>query len=356
VPSRKLFTVRYSAGLKHAIKTAIAAVSCVYLARWLKIPEAYWAVITAIIVLQSNIGATLNASWTRLIGTAIGAVTGGVFVEFVGTGALAFGLALVLVVMICDFSGLTDSYRLAGVTLAIVMLINRLGPTWIVAGERFLQVALGIIVGVIVSIAIWPSRARESLRAGLADALTGMGVLFQSVVQSIHGGSAAEIETQRATVKDILRKGLDLRVQAAHELSATVDQASITLLMDLADRVMEAIEALEISARGSFEGTFHLHFKEETEQLEREISAGLKLLAQSTRNWQFDAAWPDFVPIILKLEDHVASVRASGSSAKYPLEEVLCFYTFLFSLKNLARELQLAHAATNRITKSTPSV
>ncbi|MGH9701946.1 MAG: FUSC family protein, partial [Candidatus Acidiferrales bacterium] len=281
---------------------------------------------------------------------------GGVFVEFVGTGALAFGLALALVVMICDFSGLTDSYRLAGVTLAIVMLIHGLAPTWVVAGERFLQVALGIIVGVIVSMAIWPSRARETLRAGLADALTGMEALFQSVIQSIHGSSAAAIETQRATVKNLLRKGLDLQVQAAHELSATVDQASITLLLHLADRVMEAIEALEISARGSFDGAYHLHFTEKTDQLERQISEGLKLLAQSTRDWKFDVPWPDCRPTVVELEDQIALVRASGASTKYPLEEVLCFYTFLFSLKNLAKELELAHAATGRIAKSTSSV
>ncbi|MGH9702415.1 MAG: FUSC family protein, partial [Candidatus Acidiferrales bacterium] len=62
MPSRKILSARYSAGLKHATKTAIAAGSCVYLSQWLKIPEGYWAAITAIIVLQSNIGATLNAS------------------------------------------------------------------------------------------------------------------------------------------------------------------------------------------------------------------------------------------------------------------------------------------------------
>ena len=60
--------------LKQAVKTAGAAVLSLYVCRWLGLPEGYWAVISAIIVMQSNLKTTLRDGLSRLAGTAIGAV------------------------------------------------------------------------------------------------------------------------------------------------------------------------------------------------------------------------------------------------------------------------------------------
>ncbi len=345
----KSLAASYIPGLKHATKTAIAAAASLYLARFIKMPEGYWAAITAIIVMQSNVGATLYASWTRLVGTAIGAVVAGVFVQFFGTSTLHFGIAVLLVVLICDLAGLADAYRLAGVTVAIVMLINRLAPTWVIAGERFLQVGLGIVVGIATSVLVWPSRARESLRAGLAEALSAMEALFQSAIDCNHAGDARSIEEIRSQVKGILRRSEDLHAQAAHESDANANRELIAVLMDHAGRLLETIDSLETSGRSCFEGTYHLNFKAEIDQLEAEISEALKQLARSAKEWRFDAPWPDFSEALSRLESKVSEMRASGASARHPLEEVLRLYSFLFTLKNLASELDHAHAASTRI-------
>ena len=64
---------------KQAIKTAIAGVLAIYITSLFRLPEGYWAAFSALIVMQSNVGATLSASRTRLAGTAVGAVVGGAF-------------------------------------------------------------------------------------------------------------------------------------------------------------------------------------------------------------------------------------------------------------------------------------
>jgi uncharacterized membrane protein YgaE (UPF0421/DUF939 family) len=345
----KSFAASYMPGLKHATKTAIAAAASLYLAKFMKMPEGYWAAITAIIVMQSNVGATLTASWTRLVGTAIGAVVAGVFVQFFGTSTLHFGIAVLLVVLICDLAGLADAYRLAGVTVAIVMLINRLAPAWAIAGERFLQVGLGIVVGILTSVLVWPSRARESLRAGLAEALSAMGALFQSVIECNHAGDSRPIEEIRSHVKEILRRSDDLHVQAAHEGTAYADREVVAVLMDRAGRLLETVDSLLSSGRGCFEGSYYLDFKPEIDRLGGEISEAFKQLARSVAEWRFHATWPDFTEMLSKLENKVSELRASGASTKYPLEEVLRFYSFLFTLKNLANELDHLHAASSRI-------
>ena len=47
------------------------------------------------------------------------------------------------------------AYRYASVTLAIIVLIPRTNPAWIVALHRFIEVPVGIIVALLV-VAIWP--------------------------------------------------------------------------------------------------------------------------------------------------------------------------------------------------------
>jgi uncharacterized membrane protein YgaE (UPF0421/DUF939 family) len=49
------------------------------------------------------------------------------------------------------------AYRYASVTLAIIVLIPRSNPAWIVALHRFIEVSVGIIVALIVG--LWPERS-----------------------------------------------------------------------------------------------------------------------------------------------------------------------------------------------------
>jgi uncharacterized membrane protein YgaE (UPF0421/DUF939 family) len=140
-----------SANIVLAVKTAVAAVLSMYAANLLHLPQGYWAAISAIVVMQSEVGATLSASRDRLIGTAIGAVTGTLFGMLGGNGLLWFGLASILTTLICQVVGLEQSYRMACVTVAIVMLVRAQGPTWSTATHRFLEVALGIVLALLVS-------------------------------------------------------------------------------------------------------------------------------------------------------------------------------------------------------------
>jgi len=60
----------------HVVRTTIAAVASLLIARLFKLPEAYWAAITTLVVMQSSLGAALTISWQRFVGSAIGAVAG----------------------------------------------------------------------------------------------------------------------------------------------------------------------------------------------------------------------------------------------------------------------------------------
>jgi uncharacterized membrane protein YccC len=61
----------------HAVKSAIAGAGALYIAEIVQLPQGYWAAISALVVMGADVGETFKASRDRLIGTAVGAVTGG---------------------------------------------------------------------------------------------------------------------------------------------------------------------------------------------------------------------------------------------------------------------------------------
>jgi uncharacterized membrane protein YccC len=141
--------------LVHSTRTAIAAVVSLVVARALRLPEAYWATITTLIIMQSTLGAAMTVSEQRLAGTALGAALAALLTTYFGSNTVVFGLGVFAIGLICVALRLGEAYRLASVTLAIVMLIGRAEPAWIVAAHRFIEVSVGIAVGIALT-ALWP--------------------------------------------------------------------------------------------------------------------------------------------------------------------------------------------------------
>jgi uncharacterized membrane protein YccC len=150
----------------HAARTTVAALASLLLARLFKLPEAYWATVTTLVVMQSTLGAAFTVSWHRFAGTAIGAAAGALFATYFGSNAAIFALGIFIMGIVCAALRLDiAAYRFAGVTLAIVMLVAHSSPGWLVAVHRFIEVSLGIAVGLALT-ALWP----ESPAASIAPA------------------------------------------------------------------------------------------------------------------------------------------------------------------------------------------
>src|ERR1700746_229754 len=83
--------------IAHAIRTAVAATLSVIIARLVQMPEAYWAAIATLVVMQSTLGATLTLSIERIVATALGASVGAVEVNYFGANLVAFMVAIFFV-------------------------------------------------------------------------------------------------------------------------------------------------------------------------------------------------------------------------------------------------------------------
>lgn len=147
--------------VNHSARTAVAATISFVIARLFRLPEAYWAAIATVVVMESTWRATLATSLQRIVAAALGASAGALAATYFGGSALAFGISAFLIGLLCWLARLEKgAYRYACVTLTIVMLVPRLTTPWVGAMHRFFEVSLGIAIALGVT-ALWPEREPE---------------------------------------------------------------------------------------------------------------------------------------------------------------------------------------------------
>ena len=137
------------------VRTTVAALASLLLARLLKMPEYYWAPISAIVIIQSTIPPHM-LGWQRFVGTAMGAALGAALATFFPPSALIYGLGILLCGGFAWVLRVSGAYRFAAITLSIILLIPRTRAPWLIGWHRFLEVSLGIAVALVVT-TVWPA-------------------------------------------------------------------------------------------------------------------------------------------------------------------------------------------------------
>jgi uncharacterized membrane protein YccC len=145
------------AALIHSARTAVASVAAMLLARSLKLPEFYWAPISTIVVLLSTVN-PMTVAWQRFAGTALGAALGALMAMYLRPTGIVYGSGILLCGILCALLRITSAYRFAAITLSIVLLIAHSRPPGIVALDRFVEVSLGIAVGLLATV-LWRAPA-----------------------------------------------------------------------------------------------------------------------------------------------------------------------------------------------------
>jgi len=334
--------------LVHAAKTALAAALCWWLALHFGLHDGYWGAISAIIVLQSNFGATISASRDRIFGTVIGALFGFAFTLF-GTPPWNYILAVFAAVIVCGLLGLHSSSRLAGVTITIVMLVQKTSSHWTVALERVGEVFLGIVVAIAVTTLVFPDRARLRLRDGLAQEFLVLGAFFEAILRSFRGGPAESLSTLRSDALTMLRTNNQLLEAARNEPSGGPGwREGLGMLSQFGRSLFDALVALEIAVQDSHEDGYVLQLEPALGQLTLDIHSGFHYVAACIHGWRFHVPPSDLSldQDIVQLEARMAEIRPSGF--QFSQAEILRAYAVQLHLKQIARLLKASRVETSR--------
>lgn len=146
--------------ISHAFRTAVAATISILLGRLVGLPEAYWAAIATVVVMQSPLGDTVPLAIQRIVASALGASLGALESIYFGANLFVFALAVLLLGLISFVLRLEKvGYSYACITLVIIVLIPRAETPWIAAAHRFAEVSLGILVALAI-VAVWREEQR----------------------------------------------------------------------------------------------------------------------------------------------------------------------------------------------------
>ncbi len=333
--------------LIHAGKTALAATLCWWLALRFGLHDGYWGAISAIIVLQSNFGATITASRDRILGTLIGAIFGFAFSYF-WVLPWNFILAVFLAVVVCGLLGLRSSSRLAGVTITIVMLVQKTGTHRSVALDRVGEVVLGILVALAVSTLVFPDRARLRLRDGLAQEFLVLGAFFEAILQGFRGEPAGNLAELREDALSLLRGNNQLLEASRNEPSGGPGwREGLGMLAQFGRSIFDALVALEFAVRDSHEDDYAQRLEPALGRLAIDIQSGFHYLASCIHGWRFHIPPPgiNLEEDIAQLEARMAEVRPTGS--QFSQAEILRAYAVQLHLKQIARLLRSSRVETS---------
>jgi uncharacterized membrane protein YccC len=333
--------------LIHSAKTALAASLSWWLAQRFGWRDGYWGSISAIIVLQSNFGATVSASRDRILGTLIGAAFGFSFSLF-GSLPWNYILAVIIAMIVCGLLGLRSSSRLAGVTITIVMLVQKTGPRWSLALDRVSEVMLGILVALAVTTLVFPDRARLRLRDGLAQEFLVLGAFFEAILQGFRGAPPENLATLRDDCLAMLRGNNQLLEAARNEPSGGPGwREGLDMLSQFGRSIFDALVALEFSVKDSRGDAYAQQLEPELGELAADIHSGFQHVAGRIHSWRFNV--PPNTSLekdIAGLESRMDSVRHTGLG--FSQSEILRAYAVQLHLKQIARLLRASRVETSR--------
>jgi Fusaric acid resistance protein family len=353
-----------SANFRLALKTALAGFLAMYFAELLRLPQPYWAAITAMIVMQSNLGAAVQQSWIRFAATAIGAAVSIPFVAYFDQNLVMFGVAAFITVLLCTVLHLEEGLRLAAVTVAITLLTPHTGRPWVPAFNRFLEVSFGILIALLVAELVWPSSALEDLRRGLGAAFLHLDSFVVALLGRFRRQNTVDFEALRAWLATQARKNADFHAHGRYE-PARWSALRITLvkLLQQEERMAQAVETLDIACDASFCGGIDPRWEPEFTALSSGISATLQRIAEGILTRKFSTPEFDFEAAIHALNTKANAALVSGppvppaAPVVRTLEGVLRSHTIYFALETLARELAAAQITARELVpaRSVPS-
>jgi uncharacterized membrane protein YccC len=196
----------HRAQLRFCLRITIAALLALGLAQFGDFPlHGLWAVLTAIVVTQISVGASLQATTEYVVGTICGAIYASIVVVLLPhqSWPALTGVMIITIAPLAFAAAFDAKFRVAPFTAVLVLFIsNEFHQNPLEAGEyRVLEVLIGGVSAILVSVLILP--ARSHTRA--IEAAAGLLERFAEVMPALLAGfeNALNIEALHRLQDDL---------------------------------------------------------------------------------------------------------------------------------------------------------
>ncbi len=326
------------AHIRHGCKTGLAAVLAYGTAQLLGFTFGHWAAITAVIVMQTSIADSLQMGWYRLTGTAMGAIIGISVILLFPANTFSYLIALFLSVGFCAYmTRYSGRYRMAAITVCIVTLASYGQPEAVLFGLfRVLEIAVGVICAIAVSLILWPQRLGEVLRERLRGQFAEAGRLYQTMMEAF-------IDSQKKLAVDMLDSfsagvaedsELYRKVTRHERLLYHEDTRTLGLKVEVLGRCTAHLRAM-LDALNSTDGqVYEVLMQKELRELAKATVDGMRAVGAG----QAPSA-PCLEAALELCAMRLTELRSEGVTQHLYLQNMLQFFAFYHGIQYMAWDL-----------------
>lgn len=334
---------------KVAVAAALSFLAGQALGIFIEHPESIvsslWCVMASVVVMQSRLGGTYKAVWTRFLGILIGSVAGGFFINFFGEGALSILTGVFITVTLCSLLGLNDSIRIAGLSTALIIILAGARPEvnpWSFTFFRFLDSCVGMIVSLSVAYFLWPEKAIENMRTTTIRIL-GLLVKYYRKVTSLDKNDESHEKGLKALSRDIVELIDENRTYCDESQMELFDRDNVhehwkafaVQLQDLFEK-METLGVVKHESVGMIiDDPLAKAINKTVEDTDTVLQNMEKALALSPLQLQSHSLEES----LQSLYDELLRFRQTRTTRKFGLEEVESFFVYFYSLKAIGDEV-----------------
>jgi len=335
----------WSGELRLALRTTLAGLITFGLGHVLGLPQAYWAVLTSVIVVQASVATSLKAGADRMLGTVAGAVWGVIVTLTIPHhGPLTLGVALaVALAPLALMAALRPTYRVAPITAVIVLLSTtgvQLGPVHY-ALDRVLEIAVGCLVGLAVSILVVPERAQARLADAAADAILELRSLADLLLAELtRSPDAVALSATHSRLNQALSRveGLvdEVKRERAHRLSDTPDVEPFARTLR---RLRHDITAVDRTLTEPLPPLTLPHLADAGGELRRALADYLAAAAAAVRERRPPPVLDAVEAALRAFRDSMDRLRQSGTLRQLTIDDLERVLGLAFALQQLAPHL-----------------
>jgi uncharacterized membrane protein YccC len=334
-----------SSELRLALRTTLAALLTFAVGHLLQLPQAYWAVLTSVIVMQASVGGSLKAGLDRMLGTVAGAIWGvGVTLAIPHRDVPALGLTLaVALAPLALVAALEPSYRVAPVTAIIVLLSTtgaQLGPVHY-AVDRVLEIALGCVIGFAVSLLVLPARADALLAESAVEVVLTLRDLLELLLAGL--GRRPEATAVAAThlrlnhaLSRVEGHVDEVKRERTHRLTDTPDPEPLARTLR---RLRHDLIAIDRALTGPVPPPARLHLADATGDLGRAVADSLAGYAASVGGRRPAPSLEAVDEALLGFRTSMVRLRQSGALRELGIDDVERVFSLAFALQQLRGDL-----------------
>ncbi len=341
--------------MRLGLRITVAGLLAFVLAHLLVLRQGYWAVLTAVIVIQGNVGGSLKAATDRLIGTLAGGAYGVLIATLIPRGdPLWLGLALaLLLVPLAIAAALRPGLRVAPVTAIIVLLgttSQNIGllPATI---ERVIEIALGSAIAFGVSLLVLPTRAHVQLAEAAADTLDLLADLVPALLAGLSGRpDPAKVQALYRRIRSALAKLDGFAEEARREkASLLTEEPDPEPVLRTIRRLRHDFVMIDRATRDPLDPSAAGPLMPSLSELSAALGAFLRESANAFRERRLPPDLEKFRRALTVYHAAMAGIRRQGLTRDLASEAAARIFGLAFALEQLGRDLKdLANRAEER--------